>query len=243
MFELVKQAEIDTRQAPRIFRRGRKIGASIAPGVLLPERATNMMTRYRAWFRRSFYLAAAYAAAVGVLRRRRCAGKRARVRERRPGTSCAQRIRLLVGCPRVGGRLSRLFGVERRWSPCARSPPERTERCIRVGNRLWIGGPNMVRDESGSLISVTDLKLLLSQITGNVWNGAYRCAGILTSSREAAVLGQLADAAVLVVEANRTRKMAARKAKEFLDRAGVQLIGTILNNRTFPIPEAIYRIL
>jgi Mrp family chromosome partitioning ATPase len=53
----------------------------------------------------------------------------------------------------------------------------------------------------------------------------------------------LADAAVLVVEANSTRKIAARKAKEFLERAGVQLIGTILNNRTFPIPEAVYRIL
>jgi Mrp family chromosome partitioning ATPase len=64
-----------------------------------------------------------------------------------------------------------------------------------------------------------------------------------SSSRDAALLGQLADAAILVVEANSTRKMAARKAKEFLERAGVQLIGTILNNRTFPIPEALYKIL
>jgi len=44
-----------------------------------------------------------------------------------------------------------------------------------------------------------------------------------------------------VIEANRTRRLTARKAKETLDAAGVRLLGTVLNNRTFAIPEAIYR--
>ena len=55
------------------------------------------------------------------------------------------------------------------------------------------------------------------------------------------LLGPLADGVVLVIEANSTRRAVARKAKEDLAFANVQLLGAILNNRTFPIPEVLYR--
>ncbi len=58
---------------------------------------------------------------------------------------------------------------------------------------------------------------------------------------DAITLGRLADGAVLVVGANSTRREAARKAKECLQQASVNLVGAVLNNRTFPIPEALYR--
>ena len=57
----------------------------------------------------------------------------------------------------------------------------------------------------------------------------------------ATLLGPLADGIVLIVEANSTRREVARKAKENLELANVRLLGAVLNNRTFPIPEAIYR--
>jgi len=46
---------------------------------------------------------------------------------------------------------------------------------------------------------------------------------------------------VLVLEANATRKDAARRVKEILDAANVRVLGVVLNNRTFPIPDAIYQ--
>jgi Mrp family chromosome partitioning ATPase len=58
---------------------------------------------------------------------------------------------------------------------------------------------------------------------------------------DAALLGRLSDGLVLVIEANSTRKEPALKAKESLEAAGVKLLGAVLNNRTFPIPEAIYK--
>lgn len=58
---------------------------------------------------------------------------------------------------------------------------------------------------------------------------------------DAAIVGQLADGVVLVLEANSTRRAAARRAKETLEAGNVRILGTILNNRTFPIPERIYR--
>ncbi|MGA9800624.1 MAG: hypothetical protein WBQ68_16540 [Terriglobales bacterium] len=57
----------------------------------------------------------------------------------------------------------------------------------------------------------------------------------------ASVLGQVTDGVVLVLEANVTRRVTARRAKETLEAANVPLLGTVLNNRTFPIPEKLYR--
>ena len=58
---------------------------------------------------------------------------------------------------------------------------------------------------------------------------------------DAIVLGQLADGVVLVVQAHSTRRETARKVKESLQAAKVKLLGTVLDKRTFPIPEAFYR--
>lgn len=60
-------------------------------------------------------------------------------------------------------------------------------------------------------------------------------------SNDAAVLGRLLDGVVLVVGAHSTRREAARRAKETLEKGQVHLLGTVLNGRTFPIPEALYR--
>ena len=57
---------------------------------------------------------------------------------------------------------------------------------------------------------------------------------------DAISLGQLADGVVLIVSANSTRKEAGRKAKESLEMAGSRLLGAVLNNRTYPIPQPIY---
>ncbi len=58
---------------------------------------------------------------------------------------------------------------------------------------------------------------------------------------EAALLASLCDGMVLVLEANSTRRAAAQKVKEKLHAANARLLGVVLSERTFPIPEAIYR--
>jgi succinoglycan biosynthesis transport protein ExoP len=63
----------------------------------------------------------------------------------------------------------------------------------------------------------------------------------LTGCADAAILGRMADGLVMVLEANDTRRESAQKAKEMLEANGVQLLGAVLNKRTFPIPEPLYR--
>ncbi|HXZ39505.1 MAG TPA: hypothetical protein VEG68_02105 [Terriglobales bacterium] len=58
---------------------------------------------------------------------------------------------------------------------------------------------------------------------------------------EAALLGSLCDGVVLVLRANSTRRVAAQRVKEVLHAANARVLGAVLSERTFPIPEAIYK--
>lgn len=60
-------------------------------------------------------------------------------------------------------------------------------------------------------------------------------------SSESAVLGQLADGIILVLKAHSTRRATAYKIKETLESAQARILGTVLSERTFPVPEWIYR--
>jgi Mrp family chromosome partitioning ATPase len=59
--------------------------------------------------------------------------------------------------------------------------------------------------------------------------------------RDAAVLGALLDGVAVIASANATRREPARRTLEKLRAAGARVVGVVLANRTFPIPEAIYR--
>jgi Mrp family chromosome partitioning ATPase len=240
MFEVLRQTEIETDKPADIQSRGDG-GALVAKGVLLSERGDQYDGEILRLVQTLFLSGSPRTPHRLVFCGVDDAEGSAMV--------CASAGRALVArnesvcvlnAHRRGARLSKLLGVAD--DDLLLDSLPRHDRCVRVSNQLWMAGPDMVRDDSGSLIPVNELKLLLARL-----QGLYRTVLIdapgTSSSRDAALLGQLADAAVLVVEANSTRKIAARKAKEFLERAGVQLIGTILHNRTFPIPEALYRIL
>jgi protein-tyrosine kinase len=54
------------------------------------------------------------------------------------------------------------------------------------------------------------------------------------------VLGSSSDGIVLVLKANSTRRDIARKALHELKAANIPVLGAVLNQRTFPIPDKIY---
>jgi hypothetical protein len=60
-------------------------------------------------------------------------------------------------------------------------------------------------------------------------------------SNEAAAMAQFADGIILVLSARHTRRITARKIKETLQVAQARILGTVLSDRVFPIPEGIYR--
>ncbi|HEY6464925.1 MAG TPA: CpsD/CapB family tyrosine-protein kinase [Candidatus Acidoferrales bacterium] len=58
---------------------------------------------------------------------------------------------------------------------------------------------------------------------------------------DAILLARISDGAILVVGSTSTRRESARMVKDNFDAAGVPVLGVVLNKRTYPIPEALYR--
>lgn len=62
-----------------------------------------------------------------------------------------------------------------------------------------------------------------------------------SESGEAVAMAEFADGLVLVLSAQHTRRATARKIKQAMDEAQVRLLGLVLADREFPIPDALYR--
>jgi len=109
-----------------------------------------------------------------------------------------------------------------------------------MGNNLWFLAPENLFSNGNSAFGAEQLRSSLRDVRKEF---AYILidAEPVGHQTDAAALGQATDGVVLVLEANTTRRVAALSAKEALDAAGVRLLGTVLNNRTFPIPENLYR--
>lgn len=107
------------------------------------------------------------------------------------------------------------------------------------GERLWLLPSGLSSaSRSGTMNS--------TRLTGRIDELRQEFPFILMDSppvnlySDAISLGQSADGVVLVISANSTRKEAARRAKQSFENAGARLLGTVLNNRTYPIPQVIY---
>lgn len=109
-----------------------------------------------------------------------------------------------------------------------------------MGNNLWFVAPGdlLANGDSGS--GAEQLRFRLREV-GKQFEYVLIAAEPVGLGTDAAVLGPATDGVVLVLEANKTRRVVARSAKEALEATGVRLLGTVLNNRTFPIPEKLYR--
>jgi len=136
-------------------------------------------------------------------------------------------------------RLSRMLGIHKS-TPFSVTQPSQRGQCSEIEKNLWLAGSRMLSGNNGALLPANELKNRLAELRGLFEYVLIAAPGVNVSG-DAQLLGQVADAAILVVEANKTRRLAARKAKETLDSAGVRLIGSVLHNREFPIPEQLFR--
>jgi polysaccharide biosynthesis transport protein len=112
-------------------------------------------------------------------------------------------------------------------------------RQIGVGN-LWL-----LTAESGgtgpqAVLSMERFRDLISQLREQ-FSTILVAAPPVNHSAATMVLGQFVDGVILVLKANSTHRAAAVKAKENLQASSVRLLGAILADRTYPVPEGLYR--
>jgi Mrp family chromosome partitioning ATPase len=108
------------------------------------------------------------------------------------------------------------------------------------GGNLWVITCGSKTTDPHSLLTSDGLRARLAELRAE-FDYVLIDGPPVNLCADATVLGKLADGVVLVVQANSTHREVARKAKESLASANVRLLGAVLNKRTFPIPESLYR--
>jgi Mrp family chromosome partitioning ATPase len=167
------------------------------------------------------------------------------------GAICAQAARALaqntskpvcaVDANVRSARLSQALGIAKT-VPIADKFSSLRDQCMQIGGNLWLAGTDLMSNGQGFLLPVDELRFRITQLSTTFEFLLIDAPGAAVS-QDAELLAHLADGCVMVIEANKTRRTAAAKAKESLDMTGVRLLGTVLKDRTFPIPERLYKFL
>ena len=97
-------------------------------------------------------------------------------------------------------------------------------------------------DQDAQLLTSDRMRLRLAEL-GRAFDYVLMDAPSLNSSDQGIILGSSCDGVVLVLKANSSRRESARQALQQFQAANVPVLGAVLNQRTFPIPEKIYKLL
>jgi receptor protein-tyrosine kinase len=108
------------------------------------------------------------------------------------------------------------------------------------GDRMWLLSSGSLALNSAHLLISARLRERFTELR-SAFDFVIVDAPPMTRYADAIVLGKSADGVVLVVEAEATRKEAARTAVDNLRSSDIPILGAVLNKRTFPIPAQIYK--
>jgi|SRR5438270_312923 len=104
---------------------------------------------------------------------------------------------------------------------------------------LWLVPCGCGASAWNSAKSADQLRARLEELR-NAYRYVVVHSGPLWLNANAMLLSKGIDGVVLILEANATRRETARRIKERLAVANAKVLGVVLNNRSYPIPEALY---
>lgn len=140
-------------------------------------------------------------------------------------------------------RLHQYFGLENRKGlaeAVAGSGPVQ-DYAQRVADRnLWVMPGGQAESPLSLTLAAHRVQARINELRGE-FKRVVLYSSPLGADTDPLLLSRWTDGVVLVVEAHATRREAARRVKENLEVAGVGVLGVVLSNRTYPIPEALYR--
>jgi protein-tyrosine kinase len=108
------------------------------------------------------------------------------------------------------------------------------------GSHLWLITAGSVNNDPNGSLNPARLRLRVTELRDE-FDYVLIDTPAIHLYGDAVLLGQMTDGIILVVGSNNTRRESARLAKESIEAAQVPVLGAVLNRRTFPIPEMIYR--
>jgi hypothetical protein len=107
----------------------------------------------------------------------------------------------------------------------------------RLQSNLWLLPPLENRADRATAAALhTYLAEIRKQFDYSIVEGSPA-----SESSQSAAIAQFADGIILVISAQHTRRVTARRIRDSLRAPGSRLLGTVLSDREFPMPERIYR--
>jgi hypothetical protein len=110
----------------------------------------------------------------------------------------------------------------------------------RFGENLYFVSATALNPGERGCLSPARIACALSELRRHFEFAILHCVPVGVYD-QTALIARSADGIVLVLRAGHTRRRAAWQAKQLLQRANARVIGTVLDQRIFPVPEAIYR--
>jgi capsular exopolysaccharide synthesis family protein len=107
-------------------------------------------------------------------------------------------------------------------------------------SNLWLLSCGAEKEGSQTLLGSERMRELLPELQRE-FDYVLIDAPPLRAGDDTIMLGRNAEGVVLVLRANASRRETARKAVHDLETAHVRVLGAVLNQRTFPVPESIYK--
>jgi protein-tyrosine kinase len=105
--------------------------------------------------------------------------------------------------------------------------------------RLWLLTSGSEMEDGQNLLGSDRMKMRMSELRAE-FDYVLIDTPAIASANDAIVLGTATDGLVMVLKANSSRRESARTAIHNLREAKVRVLGAVLNQRTFPIPQSIY---
>ena len=110
----------------------------------------------------------------------------------------------------------------------------------RLGANLWLMSSGSDDSSSQTILSSDRMSARIAELR-NEFDYVLVDSPALNLYSDAVVLARHCDGLVLVLKANSSRRETVQKALKDLSAANVRVLGAVLNQRTFPLPEAIYK--
>jgi Mrp family chromosome partitioning ATPase len=105
---------------------------------------------------------------------------------------------------------------------------------------LWLISCGASMEITERMLSSDRMRARISQLRAQ-FDYVLMDVAALNTCNHGMVLGGLADGVVLVLKANIARRDSARENIQQLQASNVKVLGAVLNQRTFPIPQRIYK--
>jgi Mrp family chromosome partitioning ATPase len=148
----------------------------------------------------------------------------------------------LVDCSLRAPSLHRQFRVENHYGLAdaltGDGPIRQYARQLSRPN-LWLLSGGAANEGSQTLLTSDRMRARIAELRTE-FNYVLMDVASFNVSNHAVVFGGLSDGVVLVLKANSTRRDVTREVMQQLEASKVRLLGAVLNQRTFPIPERIY---